>query len=214
MFFLFTGLFPSSRSHSLSLSQLLNPYHLSRKMKRVDIFCASEAATAICLGMEQNSTASPSTTTLLGGGRVIDRHNPIIKDSKRAPKPTPPTASKPQKPHNSKKTRIPPNENENQPNKTDTSSLSKLDALNDAAAAIVKRSWSCTNPGDFLSPPGSTRYLLKEKVYYNTPLSDSDPINLCLEESSNKEEPTPTEPSQQVYLIILFYYIILLIPIY
>lgn len=29
---------------------------------------------------------------------------------------------------------------------------------------VARKSWSCTKPGDFLSPPGSTRYLLREKV--------------------------------------------------
>ncbi|KAL1541264.1 protein SODIUM POTASSIUM ROOT DEFECTIVE 2-like [Salvia divinorum] len=142
-------------------------------MKGVDIFCASQAATSICLSMEPNSTASPSTTTLLGG-RIIDRHNPIIKDWKRAPK----------------KTKNPPNEND----KTDTPPLSKLDST-------VKRSWSCTKPGDFLSPPGSTRYLLREKVCYNTP-SDS---NLCIEESSNKEDSTLSDSPQpqQVVVVVL-----------
>ncbi|XP_057801427.1 protein SODIUM POTASSIUM ROOT DEFECTIVE 2-like [Salvia miltiorrhiza] len=146
-------------------------------MKGVDMFCSSEAATSICL----SSTASPSATTLLGGGRIIDRHNPIIKDSKRAPKPTPPT----------KKTK---NSNET---KTDTSSLSKLDAI-----AMVKKSWSCTNPGDFLSPPGSTRYLLREKVCDNTP-PDSDPTNLCAQETSNKEDSTPSHSSHQVVVVVL-----------
>ncbi|KAK6645759.1 hypothetical protein PHAVU_L001641 [Phaseolus vulgaris] len=46
-------------------------------MKRMDIFCASQASTAICLSMDQASCSSSSNTILLGG-RVIDRHNPII----------------------------------------------------------------------------------------------------------------------------------------
>ncbi|KAH6755860.1 hypothetical protein C2S53_007117 [Perilla frutescens var. hirtella] len=185
-------------------------------MKGVDIFCKSQAATSICLSMEQNSTSSPSSVTLLGGAAAIDRHNPIIKDSRRNPnKPTAAT-SKSQKPDPKKKrsTRIPSDENENdQPKKThDTSSLSKLDddnshaiTSNVDATAIVKKSWSCTKPGDFLSPPGSTRYLLREKAQYST-LSDSDSTKLSAEESSNKnvemEEPAPSDSSQMQVVIL------------
>lgn len=51
-------------------------------MKRMDIFCASQASTAICLSMEQASCSSSNTIQL--GGKVIDRHNPIINDSRRS----------------------------------------------------------------------------------------------------------------------------------
>ncbi|KAL5067966.1 hypothetical protein RYX36_018853 [Vicia faba] len=51
-------------------------------MKRMDIFCASQASTAICLSMEQASCSSPNAIQL--GGRVFDRHNPIINDSRRS----------------------------------------------------------------------------------------------------------------------------------
>ncbi|CAI8602721.1 unnamed protein product [Vicia faba] len=51
-------------------------------MKRMDIFCASQASTAICLSMEQASCSSSNAIQL--GGRVFDRHNPIINDSRRS----------------------------------------------------------------------------------------------------------------------------------
>ncbi|CAJ1968380.1 unnamed protein product [Sphenostylis stenocarpa] len=51
-------------------------------MKRMDIFCASQASTAICLSMDQASCSS--SNTILLGGRAIDRHNPIINDSRRS----------------------------------------------------------------------------------------------------------------------------------
>ena len=51
-------------------------------MKRIDIFCASQASTAICLSMDQASCSS--SNTILLGGRTIDRHNPIINDSRRS----------------------------------------------------------------------------------------------------------------------------------
>ncbi|WVY98949.1 hypothetical protein V8G54_031100 [Vigna mungo] len=53
-------------------------------MKRMDIFCASQASTAICLSTDQASCSSSSSNTILLGGRVIDRHNPIINDSRRS----------------------------------------------------------------------------------------------------------------------------------
>ncbi|KAI9153055.1 hypothetical protein LWI28_005118 [Acer negundo] len=57
-------------------------------MKRIDIFCASQASTAICLSMQDqpsSSTSSCSSSAAIQlGGRAIDRHNPIItRDSRR-----------------------------------------------------------------------------------------------------------------------------------
>ncbi|CAI9098152.1 OLC1v1034744C1 [Oldenlandia corymbosa var. corymbosa] len=61
-------------------------------MKGIDIFCASQAATAIRLGHmdDENDpsllSSSSATIQLAGGsisGRAIDRHNPIIKDPRR-----------------------------------------------------------------------------------------------------------------------------------
>lgn len=64
----------------------------------MDIFCASQAATAIRLSNmdDENdphgsSLSSSSTTIHLGGsgGRAIDRYNPIIRDPRRLGKPIP-----------------------------------------------------------------------------------------------------------------------------
>ncbi|KAE9619454.1 hypothetical protein Lal_00032267 [Lupinus albus] len=52
-------------------------------MKHMDIFCASQASTAICLSMDPSASCSSSNTIQLGG-KAIDRHNPIIiSDSRR-----------------------------------------------------------------------------------------------------------------------------------
>ncbi|KAJ0088378.1 hypothetical protein Patl1_31952 [Pistacia atlantica] len=66
-------------------------------MKGIDIFCASQASTAICLSMDQGSSSSPSSSSILLGGRAIDRHNPIIGDGRRFTKglPTAPCSSHP-----------------------------------------------------------------------------------------------------------------------
>ncbi|KAK3227746.1 hypothetical protein Dsin_007608 [Dipteronia sinensis] len=59
-------------------------------MKRIDIFCASQASTAICLSMQDQPSSSSSISSCSSsaaiqlGGRAIDRHNPIItRDSRR-----------------------------------------------------------------------------------------------------------------------------------
>ncbi|GLT92481.1 hypothetical protein SLE2022_103160 [Rubroshorea leprosula] len=65
-------------------------------MKRMEIFCASQASTAICMSMDQASSSSSSTIQL--GGKAIDRHNPIIRDSRRFNRtgiPTNPCVSQP-----------------------------------------------------------------------------------------------------------------------
>ncbi|CAL0316995.1 unnamed protein product [Lupinus luteus] len=51
-------------------------------MKHIDIFCASQASTAICLSMDPEASCSSSNTIQLGG-KAIDRYNPIISDSRR-----------------------------------------------------------------------------------------------------------------------------------
>ncbi|GAU35349.1 hypothetical protein TSUD_337410 [Trifolium subterraneum] len=55
-------------------------------MKGIEIFCASQASTAICLTTDHaSSSSSSSSNTVQFGGRAIDRHNPIITDPKRTP---------------------------------------------------------------------------------------------------------------------------------
>ncbi|GLT74120.1 hypothetical protein SLA2020_459370 [Shorea laevis] len=67
-------------------------------MKRMEIFCASQASTAICSSMDPASSSSYTSTIRLGG-RAIDRHNPIIRDSRRFTRtglPVNPCVSQPQ----------------------------------------------------------------------------------------------------------------------
>ncbi|XP_004493906.1 protein SODIUM POTASSIUM ROOT DEFECTIVE 2-like [Cicer arietinum] len=58
-------------------------------MRTIEIFCASQASTAICLNTvtdhASSSSSSSSSNTIQYGGRAIDRHNPIITDPKRTP---------------------------------------------------------------------------------------------------------------------------------
>ncbi|XP_004494987.1 protein SODIUM POTASSIUM ROOT DEFECTIVE 2-like [Cicer arietinum] len=135
-------------------------------MKRIDIFCASQASTAICLSMDQASCSSSNTIQL--GGRVIDRHNPIINDSRRK---------------STSKTLIAPCSSSSQPpiepKKKISSSTSKLnngtkvceekkksEAEKVAEHVTIKR--RLVKPlGDSITPFGSTRSLLS-----HTPIFD------------------------------------------
>jgi hypothetical protein len=55
-------------------------------MTGIEIFCASQASTAICLTTDHaSSSSSSSSNTIQFGGRAIDRHNPTITDPKRTP---------------------------------------------------------------------------------------------------------------------------------
>lgn len=62
-----------------------------KKMKGIDIFCASQASTAICMSMmdqpsSSSTSSSPPSSSIIHeqlGGRTIDRHNPIIRDARR-----------------------------------------------------------------------------------------------------------------------------------
>ncbi|XP_050214427.1 protein SODIUM POTASSIUM ROOT DEFECTIVE 2-like [Mercurialis annua] len=55
-------------------------------MKRMEIFCVSQASTAISMSMDQPSSSCSSSSSIQLGGRNIDRHNPIIRDQKRTPR--------------------------------------------------------------------------------------------------------------------------------
>ncbi|KAK4432391.1 protein SODIUM POTASSIUM ROOT defective [Sesamum alatum] len=198
-------------------------------MKGIHIFCASQAATAICLTMEQPSSSSSSSLPL-GSSPAIDRYNPIIRDSTRIPTSLPPNSHPPLTPklHHKKKKknnnnkRISSKENhQDQANNTataNTSSFAKLDddqkLKNSNGITTTRKGWSCNvKPGDFISPPGSTRYLLREKVLFNA-LSDSDPVGkLFLEETSKSKDviteeicdvkPPASSPSHPDQVVIL-----------
>ncbi|RZC64836.1 hypothetical protein C5167_008529 [Papaver somniferum] len=50
-------------------------------MKRIDLFCASQASTAICSSMDHQSMVRSSN--IVGNSRAIDRHNPHLRDTIR-----------------------------------------------------------------------------------------------------------------------------------
>ncbi|KAG9147859.1 hypothetical protein Leryth_003464, partial [Lithospermum erythrorhizon] len=172
------------------------------KMNKINIFCTSQAATAICLSMDGPSS---STTIQLGsasppggggGGREIDRYNPIITDSRRINQSMlpssllPPLTPRPQNiSHikNRKSTSNPKNETKkkktipktNDQKRKSVSSTTELNNSNKSTNSFVSRkSWSCTKPGAFITPPGSTRYLLSDEASLEKLLDIGLPLKL------------------------------------
>ncbi|GAV62667.1 HMA domain-containing protein [Cephalotus follicularis] len=166
-------------------------------MKGIDIFCVSQASTAICLSMDQPSTSSSSSIQL--GGRAIDRHNPIIRDERRSTRylptnipctsQTPPINPKPyhqlhKSNQKSSSSKDPPND-QNKSSKSSkrerktSSSLKPSDGSKKSCAKpsdIIRKSFA-RPPGDLFTPPGSSRYLLSDSsTAFFDGLSDNDPV--------------------------------------
>ena len=146
-------------------------------MKGIDIFCASQASTAICVSMEPGSSSS---SAIGEGGRAIDRHNPIIRDARRGSIKTLTTPCSSQSPINpkpyhqlhpkSRKTAAKPNDQTKKASaktvdQNGKGSAKPFDMLRKSSAKFV----------DFISPPGSSRYLLSEPPFLEV-LPDFDPV--------------------------------------
>nr|XP_016435228.1 PREDICTED: uncharacterized protein LOC107761519 [Nicotiana tabacum] len=172
-------------------------------MKGIDIFCASQAATSICLSMQEASSSSSPVIQLGGSGRLINRYNPIIRDSRITcgsgrNRPLPPRSSE-QPPISPK----PKNINK----KSNTSSKPSKETKkrqSDPKGHVGKRksSWSCTKPSEFITPPSSSRYLLSEKDLVDVlcDYNDHDPVlnskscHQAVKVVANKSSP-PKPPS-------------------
>lgn len=191
-------------------------------MKGIDIFCASQASTAICFSMDQASSSS----TIHLGGRAIDRHNPIIRDGRRLARSLttapcsselPPINPKPYhqlpKPNNKKSSDHQAKKNSTDKKKKKSSSRSSADHSkkipsnpNDVAiykdcysgtpAADIKKK-SCVQLGDFITPPGSSRYLLSDAAFFDG-LSDYDQV-LAVVPSEPKKTNTTAAVNNQDY---------------
>lgn len=148
-------------------------------MKGIDIFCASQAATSIRLSMEESGGSTSTTTaTYLGGntsGRALDRYNPIIRDATRITKVLlnttgPPCSSSNQPPispkplhhprHQKNCRKNPSKENNSHRHHQNKKIISSKQNDDSSKKKSFSSSWSCTKPGEFISPPGSSRYLL------------------------------------------------------
>ncbi|MCD9560199.1 hypothetical protein HAX54_018696 [Datura stramonium] len=174
-----------------------------------DMFCASQAATAVCLSMEElgSSSSSSSSVIQLGGGsisgsRAIDRYNPIIRDSRRTgPKSVsaPCSARSPISPKPQSKNRKSTSKESKRSKGGSRKPLigkddEKRKSSVEANENIKTSSWSCKKPGEFITPPGSSRYLLSEKNLLDA-LSDFDPV-LKLVDSSSVVEAVKTETDE------------------
>ncbi|KAL2344993.1 hypothetical protein Fmac_006278 [Flemingia macrophylla] len=168
-------------------------------MKGIDILCASQASTAICLSMDQpsSSSCSSSSNTNQFGGRAIDRHNPIITDPRRTPSRdfiAPSASSHPPivpkslhdllpKAKKSSTSRPSGQKKKNATKGHDQKKKSAKGKLTEQITnsysskpndSVLRRSW-VRPPSDLITPPGSSRYLLGD-----TPSSDAvsvhDPV--------------------------------------
>ena len=170
-------------------------------MKRIDMFCASQASTAICLSMDQASCSSSNTIQL--GGKAIDRHNPIISDSRRSTSKTvtaPCSSQPPINPQKAKKnSSSKPSGEENKKNAKKGHDQKKKKSVADKVTedvtnnyysskpidSILRRSW-LKQSSDLITTPGSTRCLLSEIAFLDDGLSDYDPV-LALNNVDNKK---------------------------
>ncbi|WJX18257.1 hypothetical protein P8452_08074 [Trifolium repens] len=170
-------------------------------MKKMDIFCASQASTAICLSMEQASCSSSNTIQL--GGRVIDRHNPIINDSRRSTSKTltAPCSSSSQLPIDPKKktssSSSKPSNGHNMKNGTKVYEEKKKSTAEEKVTEHVNKSYyskpidfilkrrSIKLPADSIIPHGSTRSLLSDTAFLDGSI-DNDPV-LALTKVDNKK---------------------------
>jgi len=171
----------------------------------MDIFCASQASTAICLSMDQASCSS--SNTILLGGRVIDRHNPIINDSRRSTSKslTAPCSSshspinpkpyhelhKAKRNSSSSKSAIKGHENHKKKNPSElvTNTSKPIDGI--VGRSLLKP------PSDLITPHGSTRSLLGGSALLDAS-SHYDPVlvNSKTSQVGHQEETIPvSKPS-------------------
>jgi hypothetical protein len=158
-------------------------------MKGIEIFCASQASTAICLTTDHaSSSSSSSSNTIQFGGRAIDRHNPTITDPKRTPArdlTTSPTSSSqspinPKPLHDHKKSKKKKNVTKtthDQKKKNTTTTAATTTAASSTTTehvannysskpinSILRRSW-IKPPSDLITPTTiSSRYLLGDTI--------------------------------------------------
>jgi hypothetical protein len=172
-------------------------------MKGIEIFCASQASTAICLTTDHaSSSSSSSSNTIQFGGRAIDRHNPTITDPKRTPArdlTTSPTSSsqspinpKPLHDHKkSKKKKTVTKTTTTAATSTTTEKITEHVANNYSSKpinSILRRSW-IKPPSDLITPPTiSSRYLLGDTISLDGGGLDHDPVLGLNKVDNNKKK--------------------------
>ncbi|AES81773.1 putative heavy metal-associated domain, HMA [Medicago truncatula] len=179
-------------------------------MKGIEIFCASQASTAICLNTNHASSSSSSNTINHFGGRAIDRHNPIITDPKRtpardltvtAPSSPSPLPINPKHVHEKakknttsklsdkkKKNATKSTHDQKKKSTTTTEKVTEHIANNYSSKpvdSILRRSW-VKPASDLITPPTSSRYLLGDTVSLDGVL-DYEPVLGLTKVDDNKK---------------------------
>lgn len=185
-------------------------------MKGVDIFCASQASTAICLTTDHASSSSSSNNTIQFGGRAIDRHNPIIADPRRTPSRdlthAPSSSSSPKPSHDlqkPKKNTTPPKPSDKKKKKKnvaikghghdhDQKKKSTAEKVTEHVAnnysskpieSILRRSWVRPPSDLIITPPTSSRYLLGDTISLDAVSDNYEPVlALTKKVDSNKKK--------------------------
>ncbi|XP_022143831.1 protein SODIUM POTASSIUM ROOT DEFECTIVE 2-like [Momordica charantia] len=142
-------------------------------MKGVDMLCASQASTAVCLPLPTTAAAAdqPSSSPLQpGAGAAIDRHNPIISGGRRITSriattfPNPPCSSQ-YSPINP----LPYHHLHASPAAAAAATQDPLNKIKKKKKTSIITTdlvrWSCAKPSDLATPPGSMRYLLNDKSF-------------------------------------------------
>ncbi|KAJ6750048.1 hypothetical protein OIU85_000656 [Salix viminalis] len=167
-------------------------------MKKIDMFCASQASTAICMSMDRPSSSS----TVQLGGPSIDRRDPVSRHQKRIPGILP--FSSLDKKSNSAEPK--PKSNDQKTKKisfkttADTDYDEKSAAYLHAPKDIVRKIWA--KPGGFIAPPGSSRYPMGDAASLSG-MPENDPVLAQLvpvepsrsTQALSKEESTASKPS-------------------
>ncbi|KAF2306118.1 hypothetical protein GH714_012799 [Hevea brasiliensis] len=178
------------------------------------------------MSMDQPSSSSTSSSslppTIQLGGRAIDRHNPIIRDQRRTPRSlslAPCTSQSPpinpQPYHLLRKTKkdlakVPAAAtNKTNNDQTKTKALESQTSEKTRKALLRQLSWA--KRSDFITPPGSSRYLLSEKdfldgLYYDPVLAlvPAEPNNSKQQESTSSKASSTSNsegPSNQVVVL-------------
>ncbi|KAE8713217.1 hypothetical protein F3Y22_tig00110213pilonHSYRG00122 [Hibiscus syriacus] len=156
-------------------------------MKRMDIFCATQASTSIYLSMDESASSSSSSASAIQlGGRAIDRHNPIIRDAKRFntnPLPSNQIALR----KNGKGSSSSKSKNDHKKTSSSVSAKSndqkkKSSTKNSSLKPSGNEDNGKAKGIDLVTPPGSSRYLLGDSVF----LSDYDPVWTLVPAEENK----------------------------
>ncbi|KAL7095702.1 hypothetical protein ACP275_10G040600 [Erythranthe tilingii] len=160
--------------------------------------------------MASSSYSTPTAAIRFSGGSggsspAIDRHNPIITDSRRSSTYSIQIIPPPHQKKKKKNKKIPLKENvdhSNQKKNIDiTDSGGDGESIKISTTTIGRKSFLCTKPGDFITPsPGSsTRFLLTTDQ--NLVFNDFDFVPPLKSETPNANAKPPSSSDDQVVVL-------------